>query len=326
MRCPVFVALAVSVALAVVAGPTVAQDRYPSRPVKLIIPFPPGGQTDITARSVGAHMSQTLGQPLAVENRSGAAGSIGTELASKAAPDGYTLLLATSSTHSSNPYVYPKLGYHPIDSFTPVAQIGIAPLALAVHSGQPFRTVQELVTYAKANPGRLSYGSAGVGSLSHIMGALFNLWAGIDTVHVPYAGAGPEVADLMAGVVQMDWNAVSVLNPGMKAGSIHLIATTMARRARSVPNLPSVAEAGYPEMDAFSWTVLFGPAGLSKEVVATLSRAVNAALDDRVVGARLEEIGLEPVTDTTPEKTAAFVKREYERWGPLVKLSGAKVE
>ncbi len=312
--------------LAAAPAPALAQDRYPSRPVKLIVPFTPGGQTDITARLISNHISQSIGQPLVIENRSGAGGSIGAEIASKAPPDGYTLLLATSSTHSTNPYIYPKLAYHPIDSFTPIAHITIAPMALAVHRSQPFNSVRDLVAWAKANPNKLNYGSSGVGSLNHIMGALFNLWAGVETTHIPYAGAGPEMADLMAGVIQMDWNAAAVLTGGAKTGQIRILATTMQRRAYALPDVPTMAESGYPDMNAFSWTVLFGPAGTPPEVVTVMSRAARAALADRGVVARMEEIGAEPVPDTTPEKTAAFVKAEYERWGPLVKLSGAKVE
>ena len=304
----------------------IAQDKYPSRAVKLIVPFAPGGQTDITARLISNHISQTIGQPLIIENRSGAGGSLGSELASKAAPDGYTLLLGTSSTHSTNPWIYPKIAYHPVNSFTAIAHVTVAPMALAVHHAQPFKTVGELAAFAKANPGKLNYGSSGVGSLNHIMGALFNKWAGVETVHVPYAGAGPEMADLMAGVIQMDWNAAAVLTGGAKTGQIRIIATTMQRRAYALPDIPTVAESGFPEMNAFSWTVLFGPAGTPKEAVTVLGAAVTKALADPTINSRLAEIGAEPVPDTTPEKAAAFVKSEYERWGPLVKLSGAKVE
>ena len=304
----------------------IAQDKYPSRAVKLIVPFAPGGQTDITARLISNHISQTIGQPLIIENRSGAGGSLGSELASKAAPDGYTLLLGTSSTHSTNPWIYPKIAYHPVNSFTAIAHVTVAPMALAVHQSQPFKTVRELADFAKANPGKLNYGSSGVGSLNHIMGALFNKWAGVETIHIPYAGAGPEMADLMAGVIQMDWNAAAVLTGGAKTGQIRIIATTMQRRAYALPDIPTVAESGYPEMNAFSWTVLFGPAGTPKEAVSVLGAAVTKALADPTINSRLAEIGAEPVPDTTPEKASAFVKSEYERWGPLVKLSGAKVE
>jgi tripartite-type tricarboxylate transporter receptor subunit TctC len=307
-------------------GVTQAQERYPTRPVKLIIPFAPGGQTDITARLISNHISQTIGQPLVIENRGGAGGSLGSELASKAAPDGYTLLLGTSSTHSTNPWVYPKIAYNPVTSFTAIAHVTVAPMALAVHHSLPFKTVADLVTYAKANPGKLNFGSSGVGSLNHIMGALFNQWAGIDTVHIPYAGAGPQMADLMAGVTQMDWNAVAVLTGGAKTGQLRIMATTMQRRAYALPDTPTVAESGYPQMNAFSWTVLFGPAGMPKDAVSVLGAAVSTALADPAVAGRLSEIGAEPVPDTTPEKAAAFVKAEYERWGPLVKMSGAKVE
>jgi len=223
-----------------------AQDKYPARAVKLIVPFAPGGQTDITARLISNHISQTIGQPLIIENRSGAGGSLGSELASKAAPDGYTLLLGTSSTHSTNPWIYPKIAYHPVDSFTAIAHVTVAPMALAVHQSQPFKTVGELAAFAKANPGKLNYGSSGVGSLNHIMGALFNKWAGVETIHVPYAGAGPEMADLMAGVIQMDWNAAAVLTGGAKTGQIRIIATTMQRRAYALPDIPTVAESGFP--------------------------------------------------------------------------------
>ena len=304
----------------------IAQDKYPSRAVKLIVPFAPGGQTDITARLISNHISQTIGQPLIIENRSGAGGSLGSELASKATPDGYTLLLGTSSTHSTNPWIYPKIAYHPVTSFTAIAHVTVAPMALAVHHAQPFKTVGELAAFAKANPGKLNYGSSGVGSLNHIMGALFNKWAGVETVHVPYAGAGPEMVDLMAGVIQMDWNAAAVLTGGAKSGQIRIIATTMQRRAYALPDIPTVAESGFPEMNAFSWTVLFGPAGTPKEAVTVLGAAVTKALADPTINSRLAEIGAEPVPDPTPEKAAAFVKSEYERWGPLVKLSGAKVE
>lgn len=313
-------------ALLCLTGVASAQDKYPSRSVKLIIPFAPGGQTDITARLISNHISQTIGQPLVIENRSGAGGSLGSELASKALPDGYTLLLGTSSTHSTNPYVYPKIAYHPVNSFTAIAHVTVAPMALAVHRSLPVHTVAELVVYAKANPGKLNFGSSGVGSLNHVMGALFNQWADINTVHIPYAGAGPQMADLMAGVTQMDWNALAVLTGGAKTGQLRIIATTMQRRAYALPDTPTVVEAGYPQMNAFSWTVLFGPAGMPKGAVDILGAAVSKALADPTVTTRLSEIGAEPVSDTTPERTAAFVKAEYERWGPLVKISGAKVE
>lgn len=313
-------------ALLCLTGVASAQDKYPSRAVKLIIPFAPGGQTDITARLISNHISQTIGQPLVIENRSGAGGSLGSELASKALPDGYTLLLGTSSTHSTNPYVYPKIAYHPVNSFTAIAHVTVAPMALAVHRSLPVHTVAELVVYAKANPGKLNFGSSGVGSLNHVMGALFNQWADINTVHIPYAGAGPQMADLMAGVTQMDWNALAVLTGGAKTGQLRIIATTMQRRAYALPDTPTVVEAGYPQMNAFSWTVLFGPAGMPKGAVDILGAAVSKALADPTVTTRLSEIGAEPVSDTTPERTAAFVKAEYERWGPLVKISGAKVE
>ena len=316
-------------ALAALLGltiPALAQDKYPTRTIRLVVPFTPAGQTDITARLISGHMAQTLGQPVVVENRAGAGGALGSELVAKAAPDGYTLLLGTGSTHATNPWVNPKIAYHPVNSFTTIAHVTVAPLALAVHQAVPVKTVADLVAHAKANPGKLNYGSAGVGSMSHILGALFNHWAGIETTHIPYAGAGPEMADLMAGVIQLDWNAVTVLSGGAKTGQLRIVATTMLRRPYALPDTPTVAESGYPDMNAFSWTVLVGPAGVPKDAVAALDAAITKALADPTITARMLEIGAEPVADTTPEKAAAFVKSEYERWGPLVKLSGARVE
>jgi tripartite-type tricarboxylate transporter receptor subunit TctC len=314
------------IALALAAGPAAAQDHYPSRPVKLIVPFAPGGPTDIVGRVVTNSMNQNFGQTIVIENRSGAGGTLGSSLAAKAAPDGYTLLLATSSTHAVAPYLYSKLEYHPVDSFIAIGQVGVTPMALAVNPAVPARTVQEFAAYLKANPGKVSYGSAGVGSVNHIMAALFDKLAGTEGVHIPYAGSGPAVADLMTNVVQYDFDGLPVLTPGIKSGGLRLIATGMGKRAQAWPDVPTVAEAGYPDFDCSTWNIFFAPKGTPRNVVDAVSKSLQKALSDPTVIARLSEIGVEPTPDTTPEKTAAFAKREYERYGPLVKLSGAKIE
>jgi tripartite-type tricarboxylate transporter receptor subunit TctC len=303
-----------------------AQD-YPTRPVKLIIPFAAGGPTDIVGRVVTTKMTAAgFGQPIVIENRGGGGGSLGTESAAKAPPDGYTIMLGTNSTHGTNPHLYAKLNYHPVNSFVAVAQVGVTPMALVVHPKVPARTVAEFIAYAKANPGKLNQGTAGVGAGGHILGALLSKLAGIEFTMVPYAGSGPASQDLIAGMTDFAIDGLPVLSASVRAGNLFLLATTMGKRAQAFPNVPTMAESGYPAFDAYTWNVFFAPAGTPMAAVAQISKYVSIALADPEVISRLQDVGVEPTPDTTPEKTAAFAKREYEKWGPLVKLSGAKVE
>ena len=302
-------------------------DDYPVHPVKLIIPFAAGGATDIVARLITAKMREAgFAQPIVIENRGGGGGSIGSEAAARAEPDGYTLLLGTNSTHGTNPHLYAKLNYHPVDSFIAIAQIGVTPLMLAVNPKVPARSVAEFIAYAKAHPGKLNQSVAGVGSGGYILGALLNRQADIQTVHVPYPGSGPASRDLIAGVTDFAIDGLPVLAPSARAGSLILLATTMGKRAQAFPDVPTMAESGFPDFDASTWNVLYAPAGTPKGIVDYIFHYVWVALGDKEVIARLQDVGVEPTPDTTPQKAAAFAKREYEKWGPLVKLSGARIE
>lgn len=304
----------------------VAQDAYPSRPVKLVIPFAAGGPTDIVARVVTTKMTEAgFGQPIVIENRGGGGGSIGTEAVAKAVPDGYTLMLGTTSTHGTNPYLY-KLNYHPVDSFVAIAQVGVTPMVLVVNPKVPVTTIAEFVAYAKAHPGKLNQGTSGVGVSGHILGALLNRAAGIQTTMVPYAGASLAVQDLLAGVTDWQIDGLPVMAPSIRAGKLRILATTMGRRAKAFPEVPTLAESGYTEFDAYTWNVFYAPAGTTKAVADHIATYVSRALADKDVIARLMDAGVEPTPDTTSESAAAFAKHEYEKWGPLVKLSGAKVE
>jgi tripartite-type tricarboxylate transporter receptor subunit TctC len=310
------------------AAPLAAQAAdYPNRPVRVIIPFAPGGPTDIVGRLIATKMTAAgFGQQIVIENRGGGGGSIATEAAARSEPDGYTLMIGTSSTHGTNPYLYAKLNYHPIDSFIAIAQIGVTPMMLTVHPKVPARSVAEFVTYAKANPGKLNQGSAGVGSISHILGALLNERAGIETVVVPYSGSGPASRDLVAGVMDFSIDGLPVIAPSARAGSLFLLATTMGRRAQAFPNVPTLAESGFPDFDGYTWNVLYAPAGTPKPIIDYIFKYVSNALADADVIARLQDAGVEPTPDTTPEKAAAFARREFEKWGPLVKETGIKVQ
>jgi tripartite-type tricarboxylate transporter receptor subunit TctC len=300
---------------------------YPTRPVKVIIPFAAGGPTDIVGRLITAKMREAgFEQPLVIENRGGGGGSIGTDAAARAEPDGYTLTIGTSSTHGTNPHLYEKLNYHPVDSFAAIAQIGVTPMMLVVNPKIPARNVAEFVAYAKANPGKLNQGSAGVGSIGHILGGLLNKEAGTDTTLVPYAGSGPASRDLIAGVIDFTIDGLPVVAPSARAGNLFLLATTMGKRAQAFPDVPTMAESGFPDFDGYTWNVFYAPAGTPKPVIDHIFKFISIALSDADVIARLQDVGVEPTPDTTPAKAAEFTRREYEKWRPLVKLSGAKVE
>jgi tripartite-type tricarboxylate transporter receptor subunit TctC len=300
---------------------------YPTRPVRVIIPFAAGGPTDIVGRLITTKMSAAgFGQQLIIENRGGGGGSIGTEAAARSDPDGYTLMIGTNSTHGTNPYLYAKIGYHPVDSFIPIAQVGVTPMMLAINPKVPARTLGEFLAYAKANPGKLNQGSAGVGSIGHMLGGIMNRLAGTETVLVPYPGSGPASRDLIAGIIEFSIDGLPTLAQSARAGSLVLLATTMGKRAQAFPDVPTMAEAGFPQIDAATWNVFYAPAGTPKPIIDHVFKYISIALADADVIARLQDVGVEPTPDTTPEKAAAFAKREFEKWGPLVKLSGIKVE
>jgi len=303
-----------------------AQDSYPSKPVRIVVSFAAGGPTDTVARVMGAKMSELLGQQFIVENKAGAGGSLGADVVAKAAPDGYTLLMATVSTHAINPGLYKKLPYDAVADFAPIGQVGVTPSVLAVHPSVPANDVKSLVALLKANPGKYSYGSSGMGSILHLCSEQFRALAGgVDIIHVPYRGSAPMMNDLVGGQIQMVFDATPTVLPQVQAGTIRALGAGMAARMRTMPELPTVQEQGLPGFECYTWNVILAPAKTPPEIVAQLSAAMNKALADPMLFRRLQEVGIDPTPDTTPEKAAAFIKTELAKWAPIIKATGVEL-
>ena len=310
-----------------VNGIAVAQERYPAKPVRVIVPFPAGGPTDIVGRVIAGKLSDLLGQQFVVENRTGGGGNIGTEVVAKAPPDGYTLLVATVSTHAINPGLYKKLSYDPVKDFAPVAQVGVTPTILSVHPSIPVKDLKGLIALAKANPGKLTYGSAGLGSILHLCGEQFKTGAGgLNILHVPYRGSTPMNADLIAGHIALVFDGTPTALPLVQTGRIRAIGAGMATRARALPELPTLQEQGIKGFECYTWNAIFAPAKTPPAVVNLLSDGINKALADPAVFKRLQEAGIDPTPGSNPEKLADFVKAELAKWGPIIKASGAQLD
>jgi len=262
------------------AGAGMAAAQYPDRPIKMVVPFPPGGATDSVSRLIAKSMSDNLGQPMVIDNRAGAGAVIGSEAVAKAEPDGYTVLSTTAGVHVVNPAIYPKLPYDPQKSFVPVSQLVAAPLVLTVRANSPFKTAQDLIAYAKANPGKLSYGTAGAGTSLHQSGEMFKDAAGVDILHVPYKGAGPAMNDFLGGQVDMMFSYVGSVLPGVKSGRLRMLAVGSPKRLPVIADVPTVAEVlNQPGYDSDTWTGLAVPAGTPAAVVERLSKAAHFALE-----------------------------------------------
>jgi len=297
------------------------------KPVRIIVSFAAGGPTDTVARITGAKLTELLGQPFIVENRPGAGGNIGADMAAKAAPDGYTLLMATVSTHAINPGLYKKMPYDPVRDFAPIGQIGVTPTVLAVHPSIPAHDVQSLVALLRANPKKYTYGSSGMGSILHLCGEQFKSSAGgLDVTHVPYKGSAPMTADLVGGQISMVFDALPTMLPQINAGTIRALGAGMASRARALPNLPTLQEQGIPGFECYTWNALLAPAKTPPAIVAQLNAAINDALADPVILKRIQETGVDPTPGSTPEKLAAFIKAEIAKWAPIIKASGASLD
>ena len=304
-----------------------AQDNYPSKPVRIMVSFAAGGPTDQVARIMSAKLTDLLGQTFIVENRTGAGGNLGAADVAKAAPDGYTLLMATVSTHAINPGLYKKMPYDPIQDFAPVSQVGVTPCVLTVHPSVPANDVKGLVALLKANPGKYSYGSSGMGSILHLCGEQFKTSAGgLQAVHVPYRGSAPMIADLVGGQISFAFDALPTVLPQVQAGKIRAIGGGMATRARAMPDLPTLQEQGIAGFECYTWNAILAPAKTSPAVVRQLSTAINKALEDPTVLKRLQDAGVDPTPGSTPEKLAAFIKSELAKWAPIIKASGAQVD
>src|SRR5882672_5406837 len=314
--------------LATIAAPTIvrAQDKYPSRPVRLVIPFAPAGPTDIIGRMVAEKMTTLLGQTMLVDNKAGAAGSIGAVEVKNAKPDGYTFLFAPSSTHAINPTAFVKPLYDPIKDFTPISSICVNPLVLVVNPSMP-DTVLGLVELMKKNPGKYSYGSSGAGSILHLAAEyLKREVGGMDVEHVPYKGSMPALQDMMSGNVAWMFETFSTTLQLHRAGKVRILAYAHAKRAVIAPEIPTMIEAGIPGYEAYTFNLILGPAGMPQPVVDTLDQASRKLMKDHEMVKFLEDIAAVPTTDTTPERTAKFIKDEIAKWAPVIRAAGVKIE
>jgi hypothetical protein len=308
-------------ALATLAtAPAWADPSYPNKPIRIIVPFTPGGSPDVLARTIGQKISESTGVPVVVENVAGAGGTVGADRASKAAPDGYTLLMGHVGTLAVAPAVYPNLPYDPIKSFVPVAWVAKVPNVLAVHPSVPANNVAELVKYLKANPGKVNYGSGGNGSAAHLAMEYFKLSTQTFVVHVPYRGTAPSVTDAIAGQIQMVFTGAPALVPMVKAGKLRAIAVSSPKRLDLLPDVPTLAESGVKGLEGFEadqWYGLVAPAGTPVAVVQKLNQVVNANLTAPEMVARLKTEGA-IATPTTPEAFGQLIQREIKRWRPVV--------
>ncbi len=309
------------------AAPAPAQESYPTKPIRLMVSFAAGGPTDTVARIMAAKMTELLGQTIVVENRTGAGGNIGADVVAKSAPDGYTLLMATVSTHAINPGLYKKMPYDPVQDFSPVAQVGVTPCVLAVNSAMPVSDVKGLIALLKANPGKYSFGSSGMGSILHLCGEEFKSMAGgLEATHVPYRGSAPMMADLVGGQIAFAFDALPTVLPQVQGGKIRAIGGGMATRARAMPDLPTLQEQGVGGFECYTWNAILAPAMTPAPIVNRLASAIDKSLEDPAVFKHLQDAGVDPTPGSTPEKLAAFMRAELAKWAPIIKASGAHVD
>ena len=301
----------------------VAAQDYPTKPVRLVIPFPPGGSNDIVGRLVATQLGEKLGKQVIVENRGGAGGVVATEMVSKAEADGYTLLMI-SLAHAVNPWLY-KLSYDPIKSFAPVAMLGSGPNIVTVHPDLPVKSIKDLVALAKQKPGELQYASAGVGSFQHLGGELFKLMAGADLMHVPFKGGGPAMIDVMGGHTKVLFSSLVQTTPHIRSGKLRALATGGSKRSPVFPDLPTVAEAGVPDYEGVNWWGVLAPSGTPKAIVDKLSRDIAAALASPEVQKQFESEGAE-VVQMDPDEFGKFLAAEMTKWERVVKEANIKAE
>ena len=313
-----------AVALLAAAGNAWAQ-AWPTKPIRLIVPFPAGGSTDVVARLIAEKISPALGQPVVVDNRAGGGGTAGSDQAAKSTADGYTLLMGTSSTHAIAPSLYPKLNYDPVKDFAPITLLGTATILMVVHPSVPAKTVAEFVALAKSKPGQWMYGSTGNGSVSHLTAEYFKSSAGVDMQHIPYKGDSPMTLDLVAGRVQLAFGTAVAFLPHVQSGKLNALAVTDAKPSPVAPQLPTVAASGLPGFEALQWFGLFAPAGTPREVVSRVHAEVGKALQLPEVQDKLQGLGMQ-VAGSGPDTFAGFMLAEAGKWSKIVKQSGAKVD
>ncbi|MDO9165845.1 MAG: tripartite tricarboxylate transporter substrate binding protein [Rhodoferax sp.] len=309
-------------ALTITASGAFAQD-FPSRPVKILVPQTPGGASDALARIIAQKLSEKWGQPVVVENRAGAGGNVGMEVVANSPADGYTLLMSYVGTHAINGALYKKLPFDPEKSFAPVATLATLPFVMVAKADAPFKTVPDVVAAAKK--AQLTYGSAGNGSVNHLVGEMFNSAAGVKLVHVPYRGAAPAMQDLMGGQISLVFTSLPSVSGAIRNGTLHPIAVTSAKRAASFSNIPTIAEAGYKDFDVNPWFGLFAPAQVPTNIIHKINADVNDVVKSREVTDKFSAQGAEPYL-TTPQEFAAVLKADIDKWGKVVKASGASVD
>ena len=301
-----------------------AQDAFPSKPVHIYVPFPPGGAVDIVGRTLGDELSKRWGQSVIIENRPGAGGTIASQAAAKAPPDGYTLIIVATG-HAINPHLYDKLPYDPFNDFTPISLIGNSPNMFLVRVDSAIKTFQDMLTAARARPGQLSYGNAGTGTSGHLAGELVKYMAKIDITSVPYRGGAPALNDLIGGHIPLSVNNVPESIAQIVAGTVRPLGATTAVRSPILPNVPTIAESGLPGYDTGVWWGVVAPAGLPPAVKAKLAKDVAEAVNVSAVRLRLLGLGATPI-GSPPEEFAALIRSEYEKWGPVIKAAGIRGE
>lgn len=302
-----------------------ATPSYPTKPVRLIVAFPPGGSTDIIARLVGQRLGDKLGQQVIVDNRGGAGGTIGTEIAARATPDGYTLTMGTTSTHVIAPAAYAKVNYDPVKDFEPITLVASTPYLLVLHPGVKATNVKEFVALAKSQPGKLNYASAGNGVANHLAGELFKQMTGTDIVHVPYKGAPQAVTDVVGGHMNMMFNSISPIIGHIQAGRVRVLGIASLQRSPQLPDLPTISESGVPGFEAVNWFGMFAPAKTPKAIINRVNAALVSTVKSPDINAQFIKLGADPVGSSVEEFTA-FVRRDMEKYAKIVKISGAKID
>jgi tripartite-type tricarboxylate transporter receptor subunit TctC len=298
---------------------------YPAKPVRLIIPFPAGGGADIFGRLIGRRIQENTGQAVVADNRAGASGIIGSELVARSAPDGYTILMGTTGTHATNPAIYPKLPYHPLNDFTPVSLLAEAPFVLLVNPQLSVKNVEDFIAWAKARPKQYTYGSSGIGSSAHLGYELFNLMAGIKGVHVPYKGLPPAMADTIAGELATTWNSISASAAAIRAQQVRAIGIGSLKRSGLLPDIPTIAESGLPGYELGSWYAFLGPAGLQPTVLKQLHAHSVKAVNDPQMRQQFAALGAEGV-GSTPEAFRAILEKDILKWARVARDAGVKAE
>lgn len=301
-----------------------AQEAWPVKPIRLILPFPPGGGTDILGRIISERLSASLGQPVVIENRGGAGGNLGAEIAAKSAPDGYTIVLVAPSLAIS-PSLYSRLNYDPVKDFAPVSLVATVPNVMITHPSVPARTLAEFIALAKTRPGGMNFGSGGNGTSNHLAGELFNIVAGVKLVHVPYKGVNLAMNDVLSGEVQLVVIGVPAASPHIKAGKLRALALIAPRRSPAIPEVPTVAEAGLPDFEVTTWYGVLAPAGTPRPVVTRLNAELVRIMHALELKERLAALATDPVT-STPEEFADYIKREIAKWGEVVRQAGLKAD